>query len=100
MSAGCRDVLHCKTKWHFDIRVREHLNLDADKPTAVADHIRKCTGCQSGNLKQNFEIVRKCNSDYDSQIQEALLIQKLKPKLNKQLFENGASYKLLILVFT
>ena len=85
-----------KTKRHFDTRVAEHLNFTSDRPTAVADHVSGCGDCQRGNLKDNLRIIKKCSSDYDSQIQEALLIQKMNPKLNVQLFNSGASYKLLV----
>ena len=41
--------------------------------------------------------MRKCRNDYyDCQINEALLIRKHKPKLNKQLFNSGASYLLKV----
>ena len=85
-----------KTKRHFDTRVAEHLNLTSERPTAVADHVSVCSACQTCHLKDNFKIIKKCNSDFDCQIHEALLIQKLNPKLNVQLFNSGASYKLLV----
>ena len=85
-----------KTKRHFDTRVAEHLSLSSDKPTAVSDHIRSCGDCQKGQLKDNIKIIKKCNSDFECQIYEALSIQKFNPKLNVQLFNSGASYKLLV----
>ena len=40
----------------------------------------------------HFEIVQKARSDYEVQIREALLIRKLKPVINKQMYQSGASY--------
>ena len=42
------------------------------------------------------KIIRKCKSEFCSKIHEALLIKKLSPKLNPQMFANGASYLLYI----
>ena len=85
-----------KTKRHFDTRVAEHLSPTSEKPTAVSDHVRSCGDCQRGHLKESIKIIKKCSSDFECQIHEALLIQKLNPKLNVQLFNSGASYKLLV----
>ena len=40
----------------------------------------------------HFEIVQKARSDYEVQIREAFLIRKLKPEINKQMYQSGASY--------
>ena len=42
-------------------------------------------------LTHRFSVIKKCSSDYDSKIHEALLIEKHQLKLNKQLYENGSS---------
>ena len=39
-------------------------------------------------LIHRFSVIKKCSSDYDCKIHEALLIKKHQPKLNKQLYEN------------
>ena len=44
----------------------------------------------------SFTVIRKCNTAYEAKIQEALLIKKQNPKLNKQLYANGASFLLNI----
>ena len=43
---------------------------------------------------ESFKILKKCvtETEYDTKIQEALLIKKLNPKLNKQLYAKGASF--------
>ena len=51
------------------------------------------------NLKYNinsFTILRKCNSDYEAKIHEALLIKPHRPSLNKQCYASGASFLLNI----
>ena len=44
------------------------------------------------SLIHRFSVIKKCSSDYDSKIHEALIIKKHQPKLNKQLYENGSSF--------
>ena len=39
-------------------------------------------------------ILKKCNSEYETVIHEALLIKKRGPKLNKQVYASGASFLL------
>ena len=41
------------------------------------------------SLMNRFAVIKKCLSDYDCKIHEALLIKKYQPKFNKQLYENG-----------
>ena len=41
---------------------------------------------------ESFKILKKCVTEYDTKIQEALLIKKLNPKLDKQLYAKGASF--------
>ena len=81
---------------HVATRVREHLNLgNFSQNSAIKDHIRSCDQCS--NIKYDekcFRIIKKCNSEFDTKIHEALMIKKRKPTLNKQLFRNGASFLL------
>ena len=46
----------------------------------------------------HFEIVQKDRSDNEVQIREAFLIQKIKPEINKQMYQSGASY--FVKIFT
>ena len=66
--------------------------------SAVKEHIQNCSSC-SQEQKQDlnsFTVIRKCNTAYEAQIQEALLIKKQNQKLYKQLYANGASLLLNI----
>ena len=42
----------------------------------------------------NFKVIRKCNTEYSTKIQEALLIKKHNPILNTQLYAGGSSFLL------
>ena len=67
-------------------KTREHLNLDDSHKSAVENRLRSCHQCC--NLVNNvtfFKILRKCITDYDTQIHEAVLIKKLRPQLKKRL---------------
>ena len=86
------------TSRHLITRVKEHLDLgDLHTKSAIKDHIYNCNSCSS--FKQSihsFSILRQCNNDYDAKIHEALLIKRLKPELNKQMYSNGTSFLLNI----
>ena len=41
-----------------------------------------------------FKIMRACSIEYNTKIQEALLIKKRNPKLNSQFYANGSSFLL------
>ena len=65
--------------------------------TEVSQHINTCNECltavNEGKVDiDHFEIVQKARSDYEVQIREAFLIRKLKPEINKQMYQSGASY--------
>ena len=78
-------------------RVKEHINLADSRKSAIKDHILSCPTCS--NLQYNinsFTILRKCNTDYEAKIHEALLIKRHSPSLNKQCYANGASFLLNI----
>ena len=82
---------------HLITRVREHLNFKSLQDSAIKDHILSCGKCSNNRFNENkFIIIRKCKSEFCSKIHEALLIKKLSPKLNRQMFANGASYLLNI----
>ena len=56
-----------KTSRHLVTRVQEHLAFESDKRSAIKDHILACNSCKNGNIDvANFEIVKKCSSDYDA----------------------------------
>ena len=62
---------------HLITRVKEHLNLADSRKNAIKDHILSCPICY--NLQYNinsFTILKRCNSDYEAKIHEALLIKR------------------------
>ena len=82
------------------LNMKKHLDLEKDK-TAISQHILKCytcfDACLNGDISlNNFDILEKCNSNFDAIINEALHIQHDKPKLNSQLYNSGQSFLLNI----
>ena len=78
-------------------RVREHLNFKSLQESAIKDHILSCGKCSNNRFNENnFIIKSECKSEFCSKFHKALLIKKLNPKLNRQMFANGASYLLNI----
>ena len=78
---------------HLITRVKEHLNLADSRKSAIKNHILSCPICS--NLQYNinsFTILRKCNSDYEAKIHEALLMKRYGPSFNKQCYESVASF--------
>ena len=76
---------------HFGVRVEEHLH--SKKDSAVQKHINVCQSCKNNkHLFHNFSILKTCNTQYSTKIQEALLIKKRNPKLNTRLYANGSSF--------
>ena len=45
---------------------------------------------------ESYKVLKKCITEYGTKIQAALLIKKLNPKLNKQLYAKWASFLLSI----
>ena len=61
----------------------------------LCDHIKICQNCNLNNTDFNgFQVLRICNSEYATKLQEALLIKKHNPKLNKQLYTNDSPFSL------
>ena len=90
-----------ETERHIGVRAAEHLDISAEKPSAVAKHIMDCESCFSANEQGNlsftdFVILKKCKSAYDTKIKEAILIQNEKLTIIKQLFKSGSSFTLKI----
>ena len=82
---------------HLITRDQEHLNFESLQYSAIKDHILLCGKCSNNWFNENnFIIIHKCKSEFCSKIHEALLIKKLSPKLNRQMFANRASYLLNI----
>ena len=72
------------------MRSLEHLDFVRDKPESeVKSHIKSCDSCKKCTL-ENFEIMKKCKSDRDTKIYEAILIKQYLPSLNVNLFNKGS----------
>ena len=94
---GLNLVLKSRFPLNGSLNFKEHLNFKSLQDSAVKDHILSCEKCSNNRSDENnFVIIRKCKSEFCSKIHEALLIKKLSPKLNRQMFLNGASYLLNI----
>ena len=85
-----------KTKRHLTVRGLEHLEFEKAEPKSeIKEHLKKCLVCRKSNL-DNFEILKKCKSDFEAKVTEALYIKKENPTLNKQLFNSGSLYTLKV----
>ena len=83
------------TTRHLGTRTQEHLQPKIK--AAIQDHIDDCQFCYQANINiDNFKVIRACNMEYNTKIQEALLIKKHNPKLNTQLYAEGSSFLLNI----
>ena len=78
------------------VRIGQH--FDPSKSSAVFTHLAQCRTCQESDPKsQHFTVLKQLRSGRDTEINEALLIRKFKPTLNKQLGSfQGCSYLLQI----
>ena len=85
-----------KTKRHLVVRSLEHLEFEKAEPKSeIKEHLKKCLVCRKSNL-DNFEIIKKCKSDFEAKVTEAFYIKKENPNLNKQLFNSGSLYTLKV----
>ena len=83
------------TARHLITRAHEHLNLNSIAKTAVKDRINSCSHCTKIDLSvSNFKVIKKCNTSFEAKVQEALLIKKFNPTLNRQLYSSGSSFLL------
>ena len=79
---------------HLGTGIQEHLLHKPTKP-AIRDHFKICQNCKLNNTDFNgFKVLRICNSEYATMIQEALLTKKHNPQLNRELYANGSSFLL------
>ena len=86
-----------QTKRHLAIRAKDHLTPKANSNSEIQKHIFNCNVCKVASLSaDHFSILKQCRDEYGTRISEALLIQKLAPKLNKQQFRKGESYLLRV----
>ena len=87
---------------HLVTRIREHLDCSLKhekKISAIKKHLNSCQYCfeATWDLNSNhLNILEKCKTQYEANINEALIIKKESPKLNIQQFNKGASFLLNI----
>ena len=72
------------TTRHLGTRIQKHLQPKGK--SAIRDHVDNCQLSNQANINtDNFKVIRTCNTEYNTKIQEALLLKKHNPKLNTQL---------------
>ena len=87
-----------KTKRHLKVRSLEHLEFEDPKPESeIKTHLMGCEICRNAKF-ENFEIIKKCTSDHETKINEAMFIKKETPSLNKNVFNSGSLYTLKVYV--
>ena len=86
-----------KTKRYLIDMVKEHTAFGSlTRKSEIKSHIQRCQDCFDAKINwEHFRILRKCRDPFETKIQEARMIKKIKPNLNKQLYANGASYLLI-----
>ena len=74
-----------KSKRHLVTRAKEHVNPKESNQSEVKKHIFGCDQCKKSKLSlESFSIKKQCKDDYSARISEALMIKKLRPKINNQ----------------
>ena len=86
------------TTRHLIDGVKKHTNLKCfQNESEIKRHIRQCHNCLRANIDyKHFCILRNCRGLHETKIHEAVIIKKLQPNLNKQVYAKGASFLLRI----
>ena len=83
---------------HLSIRMGEYLSFHLKTEGSIKNHIMSCNICANSKFNINlFKIIKKCNSNFETKIHDALLIKKHNRGLKRQLFANGSLFLLNIL---
>ena len=93
-----------KTKRHLATRAMEHITPAKESEirrnifkSEVQRHITNCGNCKGASLSvDNFKVMKQCRDDYSAKVNEALLLRKFRPKINKQKLSRAVSYLLRI----
>ena len=78
-----------------------HLDLNKKEDSAVTHHLLSCPEClelMRDLDPEHLKNKKQFQNEYETKINEALIIHKVNPKLNVQQYNNGAS--LLLNVFS
>ena len=78
-----------KTKRHLVTRSKEHFS---GQRSAISDHLKECPICRKNADIDKFSILATANSDFELRIKEALYIKSKKPRLNRQLSQQGSAF--------
>jgi len=76
--------------------VKEQFNQRSLNNSAEKNHLFCCDVFCKPDYLNSFKILRKCLSEFNAKIHEALLIKKHNPQLNKKLYGRGASVLLKV----
>ena len=58
---------------HLSIGMGEHLSFHLKIENSVKDYIMSCDSCANNKFSVNsFKIIKKCNSNFETEIHEAL----------------------------
>ena len=69
-----------------------HLHYKTTK-IAIRDHIEICHNCKLNIIElKSSKVLRICDSEHATKAQEAFLIKKRNPQLNRQLYTNDSSF--------
>ena len=75
---------------HLITRAREHLNFNFIVKSAIKDHVYSCFDCFEKHFSVcDCTVLKKCHAEYEAKIQEALLIRKQTPLINRQLYTSA-----------
>ena len=77
------------------VRCLEHLDVENSQKFEIKEHLRSCNKCTVSSC-ENFEILRKCKSDHESETSEAFFLKTEVPQLNKNLLNKGSFHTLII----
>ena len=74
---SCQMFLLCGVAYHKGL----------DKRSAISDHLHECLPCQSSNIENNFEALKRCARGKLFSL-EPMQIEQERPKLNTQIAAN------------
>ena len=91
---GDQDVQYIGfTKRSLRERYLEHKKQDS----AIRDHADKCEYCNKKGISlDDFKVIKHCRTRTEAMINEAMLIKKRNPSLNRQLLKPGQTHTLII----
>ena len=85
-----------EVKRHLVARSEEYLGFEKDLPKSeTKTHLKTCVTYQNCCF-DNFEVLKKCTSDPEAKINEAMIVTKSIPELNKNLFNSGCLFTLKV----